>query len=87
MIYTAGPVLRNGADGLVDGKPWVSMQLSRNIFTISTRLTFLVFGFSTNVPLTILTRWLLRLALLAQGVVSPGTYTESSKTLHNEVWL
>ena len=66
-FYTAGPVLQNGAGGLADGKPWVSMLLSRNGFTMLTRVTFLVFAFSINVPLMLLTSWLL--ALYAQSVL------------------
>ena len=53
--------------GLADGKPWVSMPLSRNVFTMPTRVTNLVFGISTNVPLVLLTSWLL--ALYAQSVL------------------
>ena len=33
-FYTAGPVSRNGASDLADEKPWVSMPLSWNEFTI-----------------------------------------------------
>ena len=44
QFYTSGPVLRNCAGGLADGKPWVSMQLSRNGFIIPTHVTNLVFG-------------------------------------------
>ena len=39
-FYTAGPVPRNGTSDLADGKPWVSMPLSQNEFTILTRITF-----------------------------------------------
>ena len=38
---------------LADGKPWISMLLSRIGSTIPTRVTFLTFGLSTNVPLTL----------------------------------
>ena len=43
-FYTAGPVPRNGAGELAGGKPWVSMPLNWNEFTILTRVTFLAFG-------------------------------------------
>ena len=66
-FYTVGPVLRNGAGELADGKPWVSMLLNWNEFTILTRVTFLVFGLSTNVHLTLLIIWLL--ALYARSVL------------------
>ena len=42
-FYTAGPVPRNGVSDLADGKPWVSMPLSWNDFTILTRITFVAF--------------------------------------------
>ena len=48
-FYTAGPVSRNGASDLANAKPWVSMLLSWNEFTIPTHVTFLAFGLSTNV--------------------------------------
>ena len=54
-FYTAGPMLRNNAGGLSDGKPWVSMLLSRNGFTMPTHVTNLAFVISTNVPLALLT--------------------------------
>ena len=60
-LYTAGPVPRNCADGLADGKPWVSMPLSWNGFTMPTHVINLAFGISTNVPLALLTSWLLTL--------------------------
>ena len=60
-FYTAGPVPWNSAGGLADGKPWVSMPLSRNGFTMQTHLTNLVFGISTNIPLVLLTSWLIAL--------------------------
>ena len=60
-FYTAGPLLRNSAGGLADGKLWVSMLLSWNGFTMLTRVTNLVFRISTNVPLALLTSWLLAL--------------------------
>ena len=53
-ICTAGPVPRNSAGGLADGKPWVSMPLKENRFTIPIHVTFLAFGLSTNVPLMLL---------------------------------
>ena len=66
-FYIAGSVLRNGVDDLVDGKPWVSLLLSWNEFTILTRITFLVFGLSTNVRLLLLISRLL--ALYAQSAL------------------
>ena len=60
-LYTAGPVLRNGTGDLADGKPWISMLLSWIGSTIPTRLAFLAFGLSTNIPLTLLISWLLAL--------------------------
>ena len=35
---------RNGVGGLADGKPWVSMSVSLNEFTMLTHVTFLAFG-------------------------------------------
>ena len=63
-FYTAGPVPWNGVVDLADGKP---IPLSWNEFTIPTRVTFLVFGLSTNVRLTLPTSWLL--ALYAQSAL------------------
>ena len=60
LFYAAGLVPQNRAF-LVDEKPWVSMPLIQYRSTMPTRLTFLVFGFSTNVLLTLLTSWLLSL--------------------------
>ena len=60
-FYTAGSVPRNGAGDLADGKPWVSMPLSWIYFIIPTRVTFLAFGLSANVRLTLLISWLLAL--------------------------
>ena len=60
-FYTAGLVLQNDADGLANRKPWVSMLLSQNRFTLMTHVTFLVFGLSTNIPLMLLTSWLFAL--------------------------
>ena len=57
---TAGPVPQNGAGDLADRKPRVSMPLSWNKFTIPTHVTFLAFGLSTNVRLTLIS-WLLAL--------------------------
>ena len=57
----------NGAGDLADVKPWISMPLSWNGFAISTRINFLMFGLSTNVPLTVLISWLL--ALYAQSAL------------------
>ena len=56
-FYTVGPMLRNSAGDLVDGKPWVSMPLSRNGFTMPTRVTDLAFEISTNVCLALLTSY------------------------------
>ena len=63
-LYTTGAIPRNGAGLLVDGKPWVSMLLIRYGFTMLTCLTYLAFGFYTNILLMLLTSWLL--ALYAQ---------------------
>ena len=56
-LYTAGPVPWNGAEFLANGKPWVSMLLIQYGFTILIHLTFLVFRFSTDVLLMLLTNW------------------------------
>ena len=48
QFCTAGPVPRNAVGGLGNGKPWVSMPLSWNRFTMPTQVTFLAFGFSTR---------------------------------------
>ena len=61
QFYTAGPVPQNGAGDIADGKCRVSMPLSWNEFTIPTHITFLAFGFSTNVRLMLLISWLLAL--------------------------
>ena len=66
-FYTAGPVPRNSVGDLADGKPWVSKWLSWNRFTMPTRVTNLKFGISTNVPLALLTSWLL--AIYARSVL------------------
>ena len=58
---TAGPVPWNSAVGLADGKPQVSMPLIWNGFTMPTRVTNLAFGISINIPLVLLTSWLLAL--------------------------
>ena len=50
QLYTADPVPQNGAGGLADEKPWISILLSWNGFTMLTRLTFLAFGLSINIP-------------------------------------
>ena len=50
---------QSGVGGSADGKPRVSIPLSWNEFTIPISVTFLVFGFSTNVRLTLLINWLL----------------------------
>ena len=44
--YTANSMPRNSAGVLADGKPWVSMLLSQNRFTMLTRVTNLAFGIS-----------------------------------------
>ena len=44
----------NGEGDLADGNPWFSMPLSWNELTIPIRVTFLAFGLSTNVRLTLL---------------------------------
>ena len=54
QFYTADSVLWNGVGGLADGKPWVSMPLNQNRFTMPTHVIFLTFGFSTNIPLMLL---------------------------------
>ena len=58
-FYIAGPVAWNGAGCLADRKPWVSMPFSQNGFTMLTHVTFLAFKLAINVPLTLLTSWLL----------------------------
>ena len=55
LFYTAGPMPQNSAGGLADGKPWIFMLLSRNGFTMPTRVTNLAFGISTKVPFALLT--------------------------------
>ena len=67
---------QNGADSLVDGKPWASMLLSWNGFTMWTCVTFLVFGFSTNLTLTLLTSALLALSL---GTLVPNSRDRQGK--------
>ena len=52
---------QNGVSGLADRMPWVSMPLSQNGFTMLTCITFLAFGCSLNVPLMLLSSWLLTL--------------------------
>ena len=49
------------AGGLADGKPWASMLLSQKGYTMPTRITNLMFGISANLPLALLTSWLLTL--------------------------
>ena len=66
-LYTVVHVPWNGAGDLANVKPWISMLLSWNRFTIPTCITFLVFGLSTNVPLMVLISWLL--ALYAQSAL------------------
>ena len=51
----------NSAGGLADGKPWASMPLSQNGYTMPTRVTNLTFEISANLPLVLLTSWLLAL--------------------------
>ena len=67
QFYTAGPVLWNGVGELTDGKPWVSMPLNWNDFTILTCVIFLALRLSTNIFLTLLISWLL--ALYARSVL------------------
>ena len=64
-FFIAGPVPQNSAGGLTDGKHWLSMPLGQNGFTLPTRITNLAFGISTNVPLALLTSWLLALLVYA----------------------
>ena len=61
QFYTAGPLLQNGTVGLADGKPWVSMLLSWNGFTMPPCIAFLAFRLSTNAPLMLITVVLLSL--------------------------
>ena len=58
QFCTVGPVLWNSAGGLADGKPRVSMPLSRKGFTMPTCITFLAFQ---SLSLALLTSWLLTL--------------------------
>ena len=67
QFYTAGPVMWNSAGGLADRNFWVSMPLNQNGFIMPTRVTNLAFGISTNVPLVLLSSWLL--ALYAQSTL------------------
>ena len=60
----------NSSGSLVDGKPWASMLLSWNRFTMWTGVTFLAFGFSTNLLLTLLTSALFTLSL---GTLVPNS--------------
>ena len=64
-FYIADPVPRNRVGVLVDGKPWVSMPLNQNGFTMLTRVTNLAFGISTNIPLALLTSWLLEISVIS----------------------
>ena len=48
QFYAAGPMPQNGVGDLADGKPWVSMLLSCNKFTIPTCVTFVAFGLSNQ---------------------------------------
>ena len=49
-FYTTGPVLQNSAGSLADKKPWFSMLLSWNGFTMRTHVTFLELRFSIIGP-------------------------------------
>ena len=60
-FYTADPMPRNSGDGLVNGKPYVSIPLSRSGFTMPIHVTNVAFRISTNIPLVLLTSWLLAL--------------------------
>ena len=61
QFYIAVPMPQNGVGDLADGKPWVSMPLSWNEFTILTRMIFLAFRLPTNVRLMLLISRLLAL--------------------------
>ena len=54
QFYTAGSMPEKDVDGLADGNLWVSMPLSQNRFTMLTHISFLAFGLSINIPLTLL---------------------------------
>ena len=87
QYYTAGPLPRNGAGSLADGKPWVSIPLSRNGFTMSTRVTFLAFGLSTNRSLTLLISWLLALfARSALCIMANRTCVASQHSPARPIW-
>ena len=61
QFSTVGPVPWNSASDLADGKPWVSMPLSRKGFTMPTHVIFLALGLSTNISLILITSWLFAL--------------------------
>ena len=77
----------NSVGDLADGKPWVYMLLSQNSFTMLTRVTFFAFGFSINIPLTLLTSWLL--ALYAQSklcIMGNHTYMALQRSSARPSW-
>ena len=55
----------NGVGNLADGKPWISIQLSRNRLAMLRCVIFLALGLSTNILLMLLISWLC--ALYTQG--------------------
>ena len=56
---------QNGVSGVANGKSWVSMPLSWNRLIMLTPVTFLVFTLFINVPLMLLTSWLVPLYALS----------------------
>ena len=91
-FYTVGPVLQNDAGDLADRKPWISMPLSQNRFTMTTDVTFLTFRLSTNVPLTLLTSWLFTLyarstlCIMANGTCMALKQSSATLTLLRLGW-
>lgn len=64
-FYTAGPLPCNGADDLIDEKPWIYVSLRRS----HSDLTFHAFRLSTSAPLMLPTNQLAIFALYAQNVL------------------